>query len=168
MTALRLGSNIFPLQPGVALGTAYVVLYVALDWISNIDPLGPLGITPWNPPPGLSLFLLLKFGLRMAPWLFVAALSAEVLVRGAPAPWPVTVAACALLAAGYTLVVVLLRRRLRFDDEFATLRDATVFTGTVVVATFVIAVLYIALFVASECIRLHPSSAGSRSSGSAT
>lgn len=149
MTSLRLGSYTFSLQPGVALGAAYVVVYVALDWISNIDPLVPLGITPWNPPPGLSLFLLLRFGLRMAPWLFVAALSAEVLVRGAPAPWPFTVAACALLAAGYTLVVVLLRRRLRFHDEFATLRDATVFTGTVVAVTFVIAVLYIALFVTS-------------------
>ena len=38
---------------------------------------------------GLSLFLLLRFGLRMTPWLFVAALAAEVLVRGVPAPWPV-------------------------------------------------------------------------------
>ena len=148
----------------------YVVLYVALDWISFIDPLGPLGITPWNPPPGLSLFLLLRYGLAMAPWLFVAAFLAEVLVRGVPAPWPVIVAACALLAGGYALVAALLRGRLRFHGEFATLRDVTVFTAVAAVAaTLVIAArVHRAVRRLRACIAADPSSAASRSSGSAT
>jgi len=40
----------------------YVALYVVLDWISLIQPSGEaiaLGITPWNPPAGLSLAALL-------------------------------------------------------------------------------------------------------------
>lgn len=64
----------------------YLLSYVFLDWVSYVHPVLPIGITPWNPPPGLSLFLLLVFGLRYWPWLFVAALSADIIVRGAPAP----------------------------------------------------------------------------------
>lgn len=125
---------------------AYLAAYVGLDWVSYIDPIGPLGITPWNPPPGLSLFLLLRYGLGYAPWLFVAAVLAEVLVRGGPAPWPVLVAACGVLAAGYTTVAALLRHRFRIQNEFATLHDTAVFTATVVVATAIIAILYVGAF----------------------
>jgi hypothetical protein len=60
----------------------YVVAYVALDWVSYIHPLGPFAITPWNPPPGLSLALLLAQGLAFAPALFVASFATELVVRG--------------------------------------------------------------------------------------
>jgi signal transduction histidine kinase len=152
MNALPLPPLSLPRRPGAAFVAGYVALYVALDWVSFIDPLGPLGITPWNPPPGLSLFLLLRYGLAMTPWLFVAAFLAEVLVRGVPAPWPVIVAACALLAAGYALVAALLRGRLRFHGEFTTLRDVTVFTAVAATATLVIGLAYIALFVGAGVI----------------
>jgi two-component system sensor kinase FixL len=138
-----------PAVPNAALVAGYLVCYVALDWISYIDPLGSLGITPWNPPPGLSLFMLLRYGLRFAPWLFVAALLAELLVRGAPAPWPWLVLISALLALGYAGLAMLLRERFRFNSELATLRDATVFTASVTVATGVIAILYVAVFAAA-------------------
>ena len=39
---------------------AFVVAYVTLDWVSFVDPYGPLAITPWNPPPGVALYLLLR------------------------------------------------------------------------------------------------------------
>lgn len=125
---------------------AYLAAYVALDWVSYIDPIGPLGITPWNPPPGLSLFLLLRYGLGYAPWLFVAAALAELLVRGGPAPWPVLIVACGVLAGGYTTVAALLRHRFRIHNEFATLRDTAVFTATVGAATAIIAMLYVGVF----------------------
>jgi integral membrane sensor domain MASE1 len=69
----------------------YFALYVFLDWVSYIHPVLPLAITPWNPPPGLSLALLLLLGLRYWPALLLAALLAELLVRGLPAPFPYTV-----------------------------------------------------------------------------
>ena len=34
---------------GIAL---YLALYLTLDWISIIQPVGPLGMTPWNPSAG--------------------------------------------------------------------------------------------------------------------
>jgi hypothetical protein len=36
-------------QRTVLIVAAYVVAYVALDWVSYIHPLGPFAITPWNP-----------------------------------------------------------------------------------------------------------------------
>jgi signal transduction histidine kinase len=130
----------------LAVGALYVVAYVALDWVSFIDPVGAFAITPWNPPPGLSLAFLLRRGLRQAGWLFVAALAAEFLVRGAPAPLPVLVAASLLLAIGYTALAALLMRVLRVHADLPSLRDATVFLVAAALACGVIAVAFVALF----------------------
>ena len=153
MTARKSRSTLVPLAlpptPGATLIAAFLAGYVLLDWVSFIDPVGPLGITPWNPAPGLALFLLLHYGLRFAPWLFVAVLAADVIVRGAPAPWPVLVAVAVVLTAGYALLGALLRGRLRWRGELSTLRDATVFTLASAIATGVIALAYVSVFVAS-------------------
>lgn len=146
MTTLQLGRFALPLRRGAPLAAAFVALYVALDWVSFIDPLGALRITPWNPAPGLALFLLLRLGLAMTPSVFVAVLITEVIVRGVIAPWPVIVAASLLLAGGYAGIAALLRGRLRLDGDFATLRHVTVFTTTITVAALAIGLAYIGLF----------------------
>jgi signal transduction histidine kinase len=120
---------------------AYLIGYVALDWLSYVYPVvPPLAITPWNPPPGLSLALLLRSGLWAAPWLFVASLLAEVFVRGAHVEVPALLAASMLPAAAYTALAALLRTRLRFQADFATLRDATLFVAAVTVMVALTAV----------------------------
>jgi two-component system sensor kinase FixL len=124
----------------------YLLAYVALDWISYIYPIAPLGITPWNPPPGLSLLLLLRYGLRNGPWLMVAAFAAEILVRGAPAPLPWLALSSTLLASGYTLLAWLLLGPLRFGTDFRSLRDAAIFTSVVAAATAALAVAYVETF----------------------
>jgi len=128
---------------------AYVALYVALDWISFIDPVAAFAITPWNPPPGLSIAFLLRRGLRQAGWLFVAALAAEFLVRGAPAPIPLLVAASLLLAVSYTGVSAVLMRALRFDADLPSLRDVSTFVVTAAVACGAIALAFVSLFAGS-------------------
>jgi hypothetical protein len=55
-----------PAQRTALVVAVYVAAYVALDWTSYIHPLGPFAITPWNPPPGLSIALLLTRGLAFA------------------------------------------------------------------------------------------------------
>ena len=152
--AIRLGSLTVPPRAGAFIGIAYVALYVALDRLSYVDPIGPLGVTPWNPPPGLSLFVLLRFGLWTTPWLFVAAFVAQVVVRGLTVPWELIAVASALLAAGYAIVGAILRRRMDFANGIASLRDATIFTATVVPATLLIALTYVGLFVAAGAVGL--------------
>jgi len=147
MIAVRLGSRSLPLPAGVPLAIAYVILYVALDWVSALDPQGgPLGITPWNPPPGLSLFLLLRFGLSFTPWLFVASLLAEIVVRGIPHSWPLAVATCVLFTAGYAGMAALLRGPLRFDAAFTRMRDVSTFAGLALVTTLLVALAYVGLY----------------------
>ena len=47
--------------PSHVIGLCFVLGYVALDWISFVHSFGPFGITPWNPPTGLSFVLILLF-----------------------------------------------------------------------------------------------------------
>ena len=58
----------------VAAACCFVALYVALDWVSFIQPLQATSYTPWNPPPALSLALLITKGLWFAPAVFAAEL----------------------------------------------------------------------------------------------
>jgi two-component system, LuxR family, sensor kinase FixL len=134
-----------PRLPGALLLGGYVVAYIALDWVSLIDPVGVFAITPWNPPPGLSIALLLRYGLRYWPWLFVAEFLSNRIVGGAPASVAVNAAASLLLAASYTGIVALLVGPLHFRADFGRLRDAVVFTVTLAIATGIIAVAFVAL-----------------------
>jgi two-component system, LuxR family, sensor kinase FixL len=121
-----LRSTAHAVQPASArywlVGAAYLAAYVALDWISFHYEFAPIGITPWNPPPGLSLVVLLREGLAFAPWLFVAAAVADVVVRG-PLSWDYTLVSAAIIAAGYGLAAAWLRGRGRFDPRLERLHD---------------------------------------------
>lgn len=128
----------------------YLLCYVFLDWVSYVHPVLPLGITPWNPPPSLSLFLLLRFGQRYWPWLFVAALVADVVVRGVPAPLPVLLLAAALVTLVYALAAAALRRALPSAEQFGTGRDLALFLAVVVPATLIVAVGYVGIFTLSD------------------
>jgi two-component system, LuxR family, sensor kinase FixL len=88
----------------------YVPLYVALDWISFIGALPGSGYTPWNPPPALSLALLVSKGLGFAPALFAAQLVSSEVVDHFPAGVPATLASAFVVALGYTATATLLRR----------------------------------------------------------
>ena len=143
---VRVGSGTWR---ALGIGIAYVAIYVLLDWVSYIDPVAAFAITPWNPPPGLSIAFLLRRGVRQAPWLFVAALAAEFLVRGAPAPLPVMIAASLLLAVSYTGLSVVLARALRVEPDLASLRDVTMLVVSASVACGVIALAFVALFAGS-------------------
>jgi len=123
----------------------YVAAYVALDWVSYIHPLGPFAITPWNPPPGLSLALLLARGLAFAPALFAAGFMAEVVVRGLPAGALAAAGSSAIIAAGYAALAWTLRRA-RLDLELRGVRDVAWLVGSTTVATAAVGAGYVALY----------------------
>jgi hypothetical protein len=62
-------------------GVSYVAAYVALDWVSFIEPYASFNITPWNPNTGLSFILILVFGQRMIPFLFISPFLADLINR---------------------------------------------------------------------------------------
>ena len=124
----------------------YVVAYIALDWVSYIHPLGPFAITPWNPPPGLSLALLLAQGLAFAPALFVAAFAAEVVVRGLPAGTIAAAGSSAVIAIGYAAAAWTLRSRARIDLQLRGVRDVAWLVGATAAATLFVATGYVAIY----------------------
>ncbi|MCU6496684.1 MASE1 domain-containing protein [Rugamonas sp. A1-17] len=90
---------------------AFVALYLLFDWATYIDPFYGLNITPWNPDPALGLVFWLRHGWRAAPPWFVALLGGELLVRGMPAGWAVSVMGSLWLTVGYGLLGAALRRQ---------------------------------------------------------
>src|ERR1700748_2137824 len=77
-------------------GLLYVAGYVLLDWISLIQPYAPFGISPWNPGTGLSFALVLLFGRRMLPFLFVGPLLSALIQIQPPLPLAGTLLSMAL------------------------------------------------------------------------
>src|SRR5258708_2977818 len=97
-----------------AVGILYVVGYVLLDRISFIEPYAHFGITPWNPGTGLSFAIVLLFGRRMIPFLFISPLLSDIIQIPPPTPFAVTLPSTALIGGGYsTALVVLLRPALQ-------------------------------------------------------
>jgi len=130
---------------GGALLAGYLAAYIALDWVSYVYALRPFNITPWNPPPGISLALLLVYGLRWSPALFVASLASEFAVRGVSAPLGFSTLSSALVAIGYTALAWALLRVARFDPRFERLRDVTWFSAFVAIGTLAVALAYVGL-----------------------
>jgi signal transduction histidine kinase len=111
--------------------------------VSYIHPTQTLGITPWNPQPALAIALLLVRGQRWLPVVLAAALGAEVLVRGAPAPWLAPLIVSCVLALGYAAVARALASSFAIRRSLDDVRDVVRLIGVVVAGAFMIAVLYV-------------------------
>lgn len=134
---------------------AYVAIYVALDRISFFQVLPGTGFTPWNPPPAASLALLIIKGLRFAPALFVAGLTADIAVAGCPFGIPATLVMNTITAIGYTAVAAGLRRFAHADQGFPRVTDIVcllliVGVGTFAVAAFTVGALVLLTGLASK------------------
>jgi signal transduction histidine kinase len=128
------------------IGAAYLAGYVLLDWASYIQPFGVFGITPWNPPTGLSFVLILIFGQRFLPLVFIAPLLADIVVRKLPLPLHVELLSCLIIGAGYGLAALsLLRPRLRFDVSLSSMRDMVLLMLVAVVSSAVVSILHVLL-----------------------
>jgi len=142
----RSGNDVLRNAAGI---TAYLALYVALDWVSLIEPAGVLGITPWNPSAGLSFALLLRYGFRVAPAVFVAVVLADVLSRELPIQRVAAVAAALAVALGYAATAWLLRVRLAMSLRLDTLRDLALLIGVPLVATGIVAATVVTIYAAA-------------------
>lgn len=131
-----------------ALAVVFVLAYAALDRVSFIHTLNALNITPWNPPPGLGLAVLLLAGPRVAPLVFVAAVIADLAVRGMPSPWWAPLAADAAMAATYAALAALLRGRARFNPDLPGLRDVFWLLALTIVGAALAAAGYVGFYAA--------------------
>ena len=124
-------------------GVLFAACYVALDWASSIYPLGPFNITPWNPPPALSIVWMLLGGLRYAPVVFAAILVGDVLIRDAPGGLQLSIVTSLVLAAGYTGIAAALRLRFQFYGRLHDTRQLWTFIAVTAAGAAIISVLYV-------------------------
>jgi signal transduction histidine kinase len=124
--------------------------YVALDWASYLDPVGPFNITPWNPQPALALAWMTIAGLSHAPTVFVTIVAADVLVRGAPGGPFITALSAAVLAVGYATLAWLLRELLRGSVALRTARELTQFVAVTVGGTAIVGLAFLGVLRGAE------------------
>ncbi len=118
--------------------------YLALDWASTIYPLGPFNVTPWNPPPALSIVWMLLGGLRYAPVVFAATLAGDLLFRDAPGGLHISIITSLILSAGYTGVAAVLRLRFQLDGRLRDTRQLWIFVAATAVGAAIIGIFYVA------------------------
>ena len=116
--------------------------YIALDWASYIDPVGPFNITPWNPQPALAIVWMMLGGLVHAPAVLATILLADVLVRHAPGGYAITAMTALVLASGYAAIAWALKSLLS-DTGLRSTRQLTIFATVVVAGTGVVGVTFI-------------------------
>jgi len=135
----------------IEIALAYLAGYVVLDWLSYVHPFGSFGITPWNPPTGLSFALILLFGTEFLPWLFVAPVLADVLVRGLPLPLAAEVAAALIMGGGYAAATAfLLVPKLRFGPTLTSRHSLLLLMMVAVTSTAAVAGIYVGVLVALD------------------
>jgi signal transduction histidine kinase len=121
----------------------FVAGYVALDWASYIYPLGPFNITPWNPPPALSIVWMMLGGMGYAPVVFVAAFVSDIVIRQAPGGLWVTTLTSLALAIGYTAIAGALRRIFKSDPRLQDTRRLWILVAVTASGAAAVALLYV-------------------------
>jgi two-component system, LuxR family, sensor kinase FixL len=133
----------------IEIALAYLAGYVLLDWLSYVHPFASFGITPWNPPTGLSFALILLFGTEFLPWLFIAPVLADVLVRGLPLPLTAELAAALIIGGGYAAATaILLFPRFHFDPTLTSRHSLLLLMVVAVTSTAAVAGIYVGALVA--------------------
>jgi signal transduction histidine kinase len=126
-------------------GLVFLLGYVALDYVSYVKPYRGLGITPWNPPPGLSIALIFLGGVFYAPFVLIAPALADMIVRGAALGPRLEIILSLAVGGTYLAGGLALKRIDTFDPRFRSVRDALTLIGVAVSAALVAAALYVAI-----------------------
>ncbi len=122
--------------------------YIALDWASYIDPVGPFNITPWNPQPALAIVWMMLGGLVHAPAVMATIMLADIVVRHAPGGYAITVMTALILACGYAGIAGVLKSLLS-DTGLRSTRQLTIFATVVVAGTCMVGAAFIGMLSAS-------------------
>jgi len=121
----------------------FAACYIALDWASYIYPLGPFNITPWNPPPALSIVWMMLGGLAYAPIVFGTIFIADIIIREAPGGLLFTALTSLALTGGYTAIAGTLRYFLKSDCRLSDTRHLWIFIAVTTIGTAIVGVLYV-------------------------
>src|SRR5579875_640243 len=139
----------------IATVALYLAAYLALDWLTFIHPLHAIEVTPWNPPAGLSLALLLAKGPRYGLAVLIAATVSSLLVPSITVPLSATLISGAVVAIAYTGCAVVLSEFLGFDRRLHSARDIARLIIAVLITAAVVAPGFVTTYVWTGTIPRH-------------
>ncbi len=107
------GESVQHRAPGIPalwlVASFYVIAYVLLDGLDDIQPVLKLGIAPWNPQAGLTLAFLIYYGPARAWLTAIAVVLAAALTSGTTLSWGGMLVPVTLIPGGYAAAAWLLR-----------------------------------------------------------
>lgn len=122
---------------------AFCIAYIALDWMSFIDALHRLNITPWSPAPALGILFLLRGGPARAAYLLAVLVTSDLIVRNPSSPLAITVALNGLLAACYLGMAQLLKRFAAEEGMFSDRVGLAKWSSIIVLGSLANSVLFV-------------------------
>ena len=109
-----------------AMPVLFILVYLALEWVSFIYEYKGLPVTAWDPGLGVALAIMILRGPHYGFALFAGIIIAEALVLHSAIDGPLVPVMAAVISAGYALLAAVLRKHLRFDAALTHLRDVLV------------------------------------------
>jgi two-component system, LuxR family, sensor kinase FixL len=123
---------------------AFILAYVALEWVSYGHEHMGVPVTPWNPGVGLAFGLIVLKSAAYGLALLVGVVVAEILVLDTQLPWPAILAVAVVVAATYTLAAAFARRQLHLY-AMGDVRDVLVLLSAGTGGAAIVALLFSAL-----------------------
>jgi len=124
---------------------AFILVYVALEWITYSHEHLGVPVTPWNPGLGVAFGLIVLRSPAYGLALFAGVVVAEIFVLHTHLPWSAILAIAVVVAASYTAAAGVARRRLRLDIAMDHVRDVLVLMSAGIAGAAVVALLLGAL-----------------------
>jgi len=138
--------------PRIGLSLAYIALYVLLDRISFLEALHGVDITPWNPPAGLTVALLLVGGGAYIPVIAVAALFSSQILPLTPISPILGLVTALVIAGGYAAATTLLRQAFNLDLGLNRARDTPLLIGAAVIGAGTVALAVVTTYADADII----------------
>ena len=105
---------------------AFILVYVALEWITYSHEHLGVPVTPWNPGLGVAFGLIVLRSAAYGLALLAGVVVAEIFVLHTHLPWSAILLIAVVVAASYTAAAAVARRRLRLDVAMDHVRDVLV------------------------------------------
>lgn len=104
-------------DPGrrLAIGAAFIALYLLVERLTLVHEIAPLGISPWSPTAGMIIVLLMIGGLAYTPFVFAATFLSNLLVYDAPLGTLACGAAALTFTLGFTALAFIMQHVLKLD-----------------------------------------------------
>ena len=136
--------------PDLVGALAFVLVYVALEWVSYSHEHHGVPVTPWNPGLGIAFGLIVLRSAVYGLALFAGVVVAEVFVLQTQLAWPAIIAVAMVVAATYTAAAAVARRQLHLDTAMGEVRDVLVLLSAGTAGATIVGLLFSALLLADQ------------------